>query len=124
MIRGIRGAVTVEEDRPELIHDAVIRVVRDMADANDLHPEQVAQVIITMTEDLTSTFPAGAVRKMEGWQFVPVMCAQEIPVPGSMEKCIRLMVTAEVSVSQAEVQHVYHGKAASLRPDLKAEQRQ
>lgn len=118
MNRGIRGATTVERDVQEEILDAAEALFREIANKNQIVPEQVVNVYISMTKDLTSVFPAKAMRRLKGWDKVPVMCMQEIDVPGSLEKCIRIMVTAETSLKQEEVRHIYHKRAISLRPDL------
>lgn len=118
MIRGIRGAITVEENESQLILEATSKLLVDMIKKNNINPERVAQVIMTVTDDLDATFPAKALRAIEGWTFVPVMCMREIPVPNSLEKCVRVMMTVETDVSQEKIQHVYLEGAISLRPDL------
>jgi chorismate mutase len=118
MIRGIRGAATVNENTESEILVHTERLMKEIELRNELDPEQIAHVIVTVTEDIDATFPARALRDIEGYQFVPVMCSREIPVPGSMPLCIRLMVTVETDLKQKDIQHVYLGKAASLRPDL------
>ncbi|NJP38192.1 chorismate mutase [Alkalicoccus luteus] len=118
MIRGIRGAATVNENTESEILVHTERLMKEIELRNELDPEQIAHVIVTVTEDIDATFPARALRDIAGYQFVPVMCSREIPVPGSMPLCIRLMVTVETDLKQKDIQHVYLGKAASLRPDL------
>ncbi|WP_209122596.1 chorismate mutase [Alkalihalobacillus sp. BA299] len=118
MIRGIRGATTVEVNEEEVILDATEKLLEEMITKNQIEPEGVAQIIVTVTHDLTATFPAKALRRFEGWKFVPIMCALEIPVPNSLPKCIRIMITADTDIPQAEVEHIYLGKAVMLRPDL------
>ncbi|TLS35911.1 chorismate mutase [Pseudalkalibacillus caeni] len=118
MIRGIRGAITVEKNEKNSILIAVEQLVKNILDLNEIDPENVAQVIITMTKDLDSAFPAEAVRTMDGWKYVPVICASEIPVKGSIEKCIRVLMTVNTLKTQREIHHVYLEKAAALRPDL------
>ncbi len=118
MIRGIRGATTVSEDNEKQILTATDLLLKEMIQKNNVQPENVAQVIITVTEDLISTFPAKALRSLEGWTYVPVMCMQEIPVPGSLKKCIRVMMTAETDIKQDEIHHAYLEGATVLRPDL------
>ncbi len=70
-----------------------------------------------MTADLNAVFPAEAARQL-GWTLVPLLCATEIPVDGSMQRCIRVLMHAYVNLAQSEVRHVYLGEAAGLRPDL------
>lgn len=118
MIRGVRGATTVIEDSNELVLQETRRLVEEMAKLNSISPEDIASVIISTTMDITSAFPARAVRGLEGWAYVPVMCTHEMNVPGALEKCIRLLMHVTTDKSQQEVQHVYLNNAVQLRPDL------
>lgn len=118
LIRGIRGATTVKENEESLIIKATDELLHEMIRQNNVKPETVAQVIMTVTQDLTAAFPAKALRTIDGWTFVPVMCMQEIPVPNSLEKCIRVLMTVETNEKQEDIQHVYLGDAIKLRPDL------
>ncbi|MDE5411922.1 MAG: chorismate mutase [Bacillaceae bacterium] len=118
MIRGIRGATTVEVNEEEVILDATEKLLETIITKNGVKPEDVAQIVVTVTHDLNATFPAKALRRFEGWKFVPIMCALEIPVPNSLPMCIRVMITAETDVPQSEVEHIYLENAISLRPDL------
>ncbi|WP_147804789.1 chorismate mutase [Alkalicoccus halolimnae] len=118
MIRGIRGATTISENQETEILSATEELMQEIAAKNAIEPENISHVIITVTEDINATFPARALRDLYGYTFVPVMCAQEIPVPGSLPFCIRLMVTADVSLEQHEVKHIYLNEAEKLRPDL------
>ncbi|OAS86336.1 MULTISPECIES: chorismate mutase [Metabacillus] len=118
MIRGIRGATTVIENKEDVILKATEELIHEMIRKNDIRPENVAQVIMTVTEDLTATFPAKALRTLRGWTYVPVMCMKEIPVPNSLGKCIRIMMTVETNEKQENIHHVYLEEAVKLRPDL------
>lgn len=120
MIRGIRGAITVTEDKESEILSATERLLREMIARNNIHPEQVASVFISVTEDITSAFPARALRSIEGWKYVPVMCMREIPVPSSLPLCIRVMMHVNTTAAQKDVRHVYLEDAVILRPDLNA----
>jgi chorismate mutase len=121
-IRGIRGATTVEADLPDLILSATQEVLEAILQANSgMCPEDVASAIFTVTDDLRSTFPAQAARQM-GWSLVPMMCAREIPVPGSLPKVIRVLVHWNTERAQSEITHVYLRGAVRLRPDLVAAQ--
>jgi chorismate mutase len=118
-IVGIRGAVTVENDRPEEILAAVKMLLQTILKHNPtLQPVDLASALFTMTADLHSVFPARAARDI-GWQMVPLMCAQEIPVEGALQRCIRVLLHWNTSIPQKDVQHVYLGGASGLRPDLK-----
>lgn len=117
-VRGIRGAITVEQNDA----DEIVRASKDMLEKlvsdNDVIPEDISQVWFTVTPDLNAVFPAKALRLLEGFQYVPVMCAKEIDVPGSLSKCIRVMVTVNTMKAQEEINHVYLKEAVKLRPDL------
>jgi chorismate mutase len=108
----------VDSDEAEKVIGATEILVKEMIRVNNIEADDVASVWITVTEDITSAFPAKALRRVEGWKYVPVMCAREIPVPGSLEKCIRVMFHVHTEQKQDEIQHVYLEKAEQLRPDL------
>lgn len=119
-IRGIRGAITVPADRPEMILQAARELLETILRRNDgLEPQDIASAIFTVTEDLTSAFPAQAAREM-GWRFVPMLCAREIPVPGSLPRTIRVLIHWNTDRLQSQVTHVYLREAERLRPDLAA----
>ncbi|RSL33810.1 chorismate mutase [Salibacterium salarium] len=118
MIRGFRGATTVKKNTEEQIVSSTKRLLEKMINENSISPVDVSHIWFTTTTDLDAAFPAKATRLIDDWQFVPVMCAQEIPVPGSLPLCIRVMLTAQTDVSQEEIHHVYLNDAISLRPDL------
>ncbi|MDZ5471207.1 chorismate mutase (plasmid) [Bacillus sp. 31A1R] len=119
MIRGVRGATTVTEDLEGQIVEATGTLLEEMIKLNEINPNDVASIFISVTEDLTATFPAKALRSFDGWTYVPVMCMKEIPVPSALRKCIRIMIHLNTSKEQNEIQHVYLEGASSLRPDLK-----
>lgn len=118
MMRGIRGAITVSADHPDEILKETKQLVLEMAKKNDVKPDQVASVIISTTTDISSAFPAKAVRTIDEWTYVPVMCTHEMDVPGSMPLCIRVMMHANTDRSQQEINHIYMNDAVKLRPDL------
>jgi chorismate mutase len=118
MIRGVRGATTVTENDKHQIIQATIEVMEAIQRDNQIESDDISQILITMTNDLNATFPAGALRQISGFQFVPVMCAKEIDVPGSLSKCIRLMVTVNTPMKPNEIHHVFLNEAVHLRPDL------
>ncbi|GAC1345003.1 MAG: chorismate mutase [Ktedonobacteraceae bacterium] len=113
--RGIRGATTVEHNEREEILAATTELLQLLISRNDLHSEDVASAIFTVTADLDAEFPALAAR-YQGWTEVALMCAREIPVPNSLEKCIRILLHVNTTRSVAEIQHVYIRKAVNLRP--------
>jgi chorismate mutase len=121
-IRGVRGATTVSADEPDLILEATRELLEAILDANEnMKPEDVGSAFFTVTDDLASTFPAQAARQM-GWSLVPMVCAREIPVPGSLPRAIRVLVHWNTDVLQNEIKHVYLRDAVKLRPDLVAAQ--
>jgi chorismate mutase len=121
-IRGIRGAITVTADQPDLILQATRELLDAILEANfEMKLEDVASVIFTVTDDLASTFPAQGAREM-GWGLVPMICAREIPVPGSLPHVIRVLVHWNTELPQSGITHIYLRDAVKLRPDLVAAQ--
>ena len=121
-IRGIRGAITVTADQPELILQATRELLEEILAENEgMQPEDVASALFTVTDDLASTFPAQGARQM-GWGLVPMLCAREIPVPNSLPRVIRVLVHWNTDLPQDQITHVYLRDAAKLRPDLVAAQ--
>ena len=120
MTRGVRGAVTVEQNAESELISRTEECLREMIKRNGIKAETVCSVIISVTEDLDAAFPAKALRKLEGWQYVPVMCVKEIPVPNSLKACVRIMLHWNTDKAQKEIEHVYLGNAVTLRPDLNA----
>jgi chorismate mutase len=118
-VRGIRGATTVHANTEQEIVTHTIALLNEIVAQNELSPEDIASLMITVTEDITAAFPAKAIRQMPNWELVPLMCALEIPVPGSLELCIRMLLTVNTTKKQTEINHVYLNGAVRLRPDLK-----
>lgn len=117
-VRGVRGATTVEEDTSEAIFAATKELMEEMVRLNDMHFDDVASVMLTMTPDLSAAFPARAVRSIPDWKWVPLMCAREIGVPGGLPRSIRVLVHLNTTKGQDELVHTYLGEAVQLRPDL------
>ena len=113
--RGIRGATTVEHNDREEMLAATTELLQLLIHRNDLQAGDVASAIFTVTEDLDAVFPALAARSL-GWTETALMCAREIPVRGSLEKCIRILLHINTMRSAAEIQHVYIRGAVNLRP--------
>ncbi|MBN2548574.1 MAG: chorismate mutase [Anaerolineales bacterium] len=117
-VRGVRGANAAESDTPQAILEATRLLLQAMLAANPgLQTGDLAAAFFTLTPDLSAAHPAAAARAL-GWSEVPLICAQEIPVPGSLERCIRVLLLWNTELPQSAVRHVYLGQAASLRPDL------
>lgn len=116
--KGVRGATTISTDNPEDILSATEEMLHAMFNANPtLEAEDIGSALFTVTEDIISAFPAKAARSL-GWQHVPLMCMREIPVPGSLPRCIRVLILWNTNLSQQEINHVYLRDAVTLRPDL------
>lgn len=117
-VRGIRGAVCVSQDEPAAVLEATEKLLKAIIEANpELVVEDIACGIFTTTNDLSAAYPAQAAREM-GWGAVPMICSQEIPVPGGLSRCIRVLLQWNTELPQNEIHHVYLGSAARLRPDL------
>lgn len=121
-VRGIRGATTVCDDHADSILSATRELLLAICTANPtLRPEDIASIFFTVTEELHAVYPAQAARAL-GWEEVPLMCAREIPVPGSLPNCIRVMLIWNTDLTQREIHHIYLHEAVQLRPDLTREQ--
>jgi chorismate mutase len=116
-LRAVRGAITVERDEPALIYDATRALLTEIVARNEVSTAEIISVIFTVTPDLTSAFPALAARSL-GWLDVPLLCTMEIPVPGALGRCIRVLLHVESARTRSEIRHVYLGDAVVLRPDL------
>ena len=121
-VRGIRGATTVESDDAALIRAAARELMEEILRRNQISDfDEVISAVFTTTEDLVSAFPAEAARAI-GMNQVPLLCAQEIPVTGSMPRCIRVLLHVNSDRAPKEIEHVYLRDAQTLRPDLKSAQ--
>lgn len=116
----LRGAISVLRDDSQEILDATTELMGEIMRRNALEPAQVVSCIFTVTDDLTAEFPAVAARAL-GFERVPLLCAREIPVPGSLQRVIRVLIHYYAQDTH-ESKHVYLGEAASLRADLMAAQ--
>ena len=121
-VRGIRGATTVDADEAGQVLSATGELLEAILSVNQLEDfDEVVSAIFTTTSDLSSTFPAEAAREL-GMHQVPLLCASEIPVPGSMPLCIRVLLHINTTKTQAEIVHVYLRDAQRLRPDVMSAQ--
>lgn len=117
-VRAVRGATTVAADEPVLVRAATIELLDAVLLANRLPAARIVSAIFTVTPDLCSEFPARAAREL-GWHDVPLLCAQEIPVPGALPRCIRVLLHVASARPRSRIQHVYLHDATALRPDLR-----
>ena len=117
-VQGIRGATVADENQPESILAATRELLNAILEANPtLRVSDLASLIITVTGDLNAAYPAQAARQL-GWTRVPMMCMQEIPVPGGLPCCIRVLLHWNTELPQDSIRHIYLGAASNLRPDL------
>jgi len=116
----LRGANSVEENDADAILGATDELIRELMERNALGAEAMVSCIFTLTEDLDAQFPAVAARRL-GLDKVPLLCAREVPVPGSMPKVIRLLMHYYAEEGH-EPRHVYLGRARGLRADLESAQ--
>lgn len=116
-VRALRGATTVPEDTPEQITARVQELLTELMTRNALELDDVVSVIFTATADVVSMFPATAARGI-GFGAVPLLCASEIPVPGSMARCLRVLLHVSTERGSGDLRHVYLHGAEVLRDDL------
>jgi chorismate mutase len=119
-LHALRGAISVSEDQTTEILDATTELMNEIMARNELDPAQVVSCIFTVTDDLTAEFPAVAARAL-GFERVPLLCAREIPVPGSLPRVIRVLIHYYAAEDHVPT-HVYLREAAMLRQDLQAAQ--
>jgi chorismate mutase len=116
-VRAVRGATQLDEDTREHMLERVAEMVLDVMGSNDLTVDDFISIFFTATEDLNAEFPAYAARRL-GFDDVPLMCARELEIEGSMPRVVRMMAHVETHLSRSEVTHVYLHGAARLRRDL------
>ena len=117
-MRGVRGATTVNEDQADQLLPATQELLEAILAANPgMQTDEIASVLFTVTNDISSGFPALAARRI-GWDSVPMVCAREIPVPGSLPLCIRVLLHWNTDLPQSSIRHIYLREAVRLRPDL------
>jgi chorismate mutase len=116
-VRAVRGATTVDADTPEAITERVVALLGQTLGRNGLGEEDIISILFTATEDIVSTFPATAARSM-GLGAVPLICARELSITGSVPRCIRVMLHVTTDLSRDQIHHVYLEGAQGLRDDL------
>jgi chorismate mutase len=117
MVRGLRGATTVDADIVAQVTERSQELMRELLAKNGLVEDDIVSALFTTTADVTSIFPAAAIREI-GFGAVPLLCAAEIPVPGSMPHCIRVLLHVYTARTRDEMHHVYLHGAQGLRDDL------
>ena len=116
-VRAVRGATQLETDSREHMLDRVAEMVRDVMASNELDVDDFISIIFTATSDLVSEFPAYAARQL-GFSDVPLVCARELEIEGSMPRVVRLMAHVETDLPRSDITHAYLHGAANLRRDL------
>jgi len=119
LVRGFRGATTVDANTREAILEATTELLEELVRANDIQRDHVASIIFTTTPDLNAEFPAVAARDA-GWTDIALMCGHEMNVPGSLPRCVRILMHVNTELAADQVKHVYLREARALRPDLAA----
>jgi chorismate mutase len=112
----LRGASTVDQNDPQAILGATEWLLREIMKRNDLIVDDVVSCIFTLTDDLDAEFPAVAARNI-GFDKVPLLCAHEMAVPGSLQACVRVLLQVNTTKSAQEIKHVYLKGACELRPE-------
>jgi chorismate mutase len=121
-VRAIRGATTLDDDTREQMIERVTALLADIFGRNHVDLDDVISIFFTATDDLHCMFPAEAARTM-GLADIPLMCARELAITGGMPRCVRVMVHVETSHARGAIEHIYHGEARSLRPDISTVER-
>lgn len=119
-LRGIRGAVTVDENSKEQIWQEALHLVEEILSQNELRADNIGAIIFSTTEDITAAFPSSAIRQLPALRLVPLFDTREPAIENSLSLCIRVLILAETNLEQNEVRHVYLGGAKNLRPDLES----
>ncbi len=118
-VRGVRGATTVDTNTSGEIIARTRELLEAMVARNDIRIEDIAAAVFSATDDVNAEFPAVAARAL-GWIYTPLMCTREMPVPGSLSGCIRVLLLINTAKGQGEIVHIYLHGAKKLRPDLEA----
>lgn len=118
LTRGIRGAITADENTAEAIKTATVELLSEILNANAVNTEDISHVIFSLTSDLNAAFPAKFAREELDFEMVPMECYQELNVEPSLRKCLRVMMVINTKKSQKEIKHIYLKGAKSLRCDI------
>lgn len=116
--RGIRGAISVDNNSKEALKDATIELINTMIEENEIKIEDISFAIFTITKDIDIDFPAKFARLHCNFSKVPMMCYNEADIKGSIEKCLRILLTVNTTKTQDEIKHIYLKEAKKLRQDL------
>ncbi len=119
LMRGIRGATTLENNDKKSIKEATVELIDAILDKNNIEIENIAFVIFTVTSDIDADFPAKYAREYCGFENVPMMCYREMDVKGAITKCLRILICVNTTKNQKDIKHQYLKGAVRLRPDIK-----
>ena len=117
-VRGIRGAITVDANEREAILEGTRELLETIVEANGVAVDDIASCQFTTSTDLNAEFPAEATRRLEGWKYVPLLCGHEMNVPGSLRKCVRILLHVNTDAAPQDIRHIYLRDAQRLRADL------
>ena len=121
-VRGLRGATSASADTRDAILEVTRDLLNEMLRANAIADfDEIVSIVLTTTPDLTATYPAEAAREL-GMNFVPLLCASEIAVPGRLPRCVRVLMHVNTDTPARDMVHVYLREAKSLRPDVQSAQ--
>ncbi|MCD6567944.1 MAG: chorismate mutase [Dehalococcoidia bacterium] len=112
--RGIRGAITVSANDKESILDATRKLLQEMVRANEVEPESISAILFTTTPDLNAEFPAAATREIGWTQQMALLCGHEMNVPGSLPRCVRILMMVNTEKNFEDISHIYLGEAKQL----------
>lgn len=119
LVRGVRGAITVDEDSAPAIENAVHELLAALVSANRLEADDVAAVFFSVTPDLRAAFPATSARSF-GWNDIPLLDLREADSDAALalDRCVRVLILWNTRLRPSAIRHVYLRGAAALRPDL------
>ena len=118
--RGIRGAITVENNTVDDVKSAVVELINEIKKNNNLIEDDISHVIFTLTSDIDCVYPAKIAREeFPKWRYVPMVCMNEMGIKGSLRMCLRILIVINTDLKQQDIKHIYLKGAAKLREDLK-----
>lgn len=118
LTRGIRGAITLENNDKKSVREATVELLNKILEKNNIELESIAFAIFTVTSDIDADFPAKYAREYCGFENIPMMCYREMDVKDSINKCLRVLICVNTTKDQKEIKHQYLKGAAILRPDI------
>lgn len=117
--RGIRGAITVDDNSYDCLRAAVVELIAEIERKNEFLAQDISHVIFTLTKDINCVYPAKIAREeFADWKFVPMMCVQEMEIEQSLAMCLRVLIVINTELKQEEIVPVYLKGAKILRKDL------